>query len=197
MRQKIAAIVAVCLLISSCSVQNIKPETFVPTQDVVKVDTHIDFIIDQPKIDWYIPPVINANDLNCMAKGIYYEAGGESTKGKEAVAFVIMNRMRSGKFPTTACGVVKQTTVAGAKRACQFSWYCAGGDSKINATISNERYTECMQVALSVLNGRVDNWIPKAISFHMSGVHTDWTQHGMTKVATVGNHIFYGYREKI
>lgn len=37
-----------------------------------------------------------------------------------AVAHVVLNRIKSSKFPETICGVVKQK-VAG---VCQFSWVC-------------------------------------------------------------------------
>ena len=68
----------------------------------------------------------------CMAQNIYYEARGESLKGKQAVGNVVLNRVDHKKYPNTVCGVVYQ-----AKRyswdnnivipgQCQFSWYCDG-----------------------------------------------------------------------
>lgn len=47
-------------------------------------------------------------EVNCMATAIFYEAQGESEKGKIAVGNVILNRMRSGLYPTSACGVIHQ-----------------------------------------------------------------------------------------
>lgn len=47
-------------------------------------------------------------EVNCMASAIFYEAQGESHKGKVAVGHVILNRMRSGLYPTSACGVIHQ-----------------------------------------------------------------------------------------
>ena len=190
MRQCIAAIVTACLLISSCSVQKVKPEPYVSV--VEKVDTHIDFEIKQDPIVFPKVKVIMPQDLNCLAKTIYYEAGGESQKGKEAVGFVIINRVKTRKFADSICGVVKQSTASSGKRFCQFSWYCTGGDAKLNATIDNERYRHCLDVARSILNGDVDNWINNAVSFHLVGVNAGWTR--MVKVAQIGNHIFY--REK-
>lgn len=198
MRQKIAVIVAVCLLISSCSVQNIKQPIVVPSKDnIVQIDKNFSINIVQPKIELIKPTVISPSDLNCLARGMYYEAGNEPQKGKEAVAFVIINRVKSGRFPKSICGVIKQTNLVGGKKSCQFSWYCRGGDAKLTSIITTKNYDICIKIALQILNGRVDNWIPKAISFHMSGINAGWTQHGMIKVARVGNHIFYGYKEKI
>lgn len=47
-------------------------------------------------------------EVDCMASAIFYEAQGESQKGKIAVANVILNRMRSGLYPKTVCGVIYQ-----------------------------------------------------------------------------------------
>jgi spore germination cell wall hydrolase CwlJ-like protein len=190
MRQCIAVIVAACLLISSCSVQNVKPEPYVSVVD--KVDTHIDFVIKTDPVVFPTINVISANDMNCLAKTIYYEAGSEPQKGKEAVGIVITNRVRTHKFADSICGVVRQSTVLGGKRFCQFSWYCTGGEAKLNATIDNEQYRQCLTVARSILNGEVDNRLDNAVSFHLVGVNAGWTR--MIKVTQIGNHIFY--REK-
>lgn len=47
-------------------------------------------------------------EVNCMASAMFYEAQGEPEKGKLAVGHVILNRMRSGLYPTSVCGVVHQ-----------------------------------------------------------------------------------------
>ena len=44
----------------------------------------------------------------CLAMAIYYEARGESEKGQIAVAQVIMNRVKSRKYPGSICNVVYQ-----------------------------------------------------------------------------------------
>ena len=65
------------------------------------------------------------NQIDCLAKNIYYEAGSESYEGKLAVAQVTLNRVNSGKFPTDICSVVYQKTVdQNLKTICQFSWTC-------------------------------------------------------------------------
>src|SRR5437763_15592668 len=47
-------------------------------------------------------------EINCMTEAMYFEARGEKHIGALAVAHVILNRMKSGKFPETACGVIRQ-----------------------------------------------------------------------------------------
>lgn len=51
----------------------------------------------------------------CLAIAIWYESNGESRKGQESVAEVILNRVSSDHFPNTICGVIKQKG--------QFSFY--------------------------------------------------------------------------
>ena len=44
----------------------------------------------------------------CLARAVYYESQGESLAGQLSVAEVIINRSRSGRFPSSVCGVVRQ-----------------------------------------------------------------------------------------
>jgi len=188
MRQCIAVIVAVCLLISSCSVQPIKTE--VSTKPIIVLDAK--FIIhNDPVVLFRQEHILLPQDVNCLAKGIYYEAGSESVRGKEAVGFVILNRTTNKKYPSSICKVIKQQTMKDGKKFCQFSWYCSGGDKKLNAQISNENYAESLRIAESILNKKIDNWIPQAVSFHLSGVNAGWTKRGLQEVAHIGRHVFY------
>jgi spore germination cell wall hydrolase CwlJ-like protein len=200
MRQKIAAIVAVCLLISSCSVE--KPKVNVeaapqPTQVVMPAAT-ISAPVTMPVkgIDVIVSnaaekPQVSPEDANCMAKAIYYEARGESASGKAAIGFVIMNRVKDGRYPSTICGVVEQSTFINHKRFCQFSWYCDGGKAKINKVIYDPSYAVCFIIAYNVLNGTIDNNIHNAVSFHIRRLKGVWPSRTMRLVATIGNHSFY------
>lgn len=75
--------------------------------------------IDQNTID----------ETYCMAQNIYYEARGESLKGKQAVGNVVLNRVKHPKYPDTICGVVYEAKLWNGKvirDMCQFAWYCDG-----------------------------------------------------------------------
>jgi N-acetylmuramoyl-L-alanine amidase len=50
----------------------------------------------------------NGAEEDCLANAVYFEARGESLEGQLAVAEVVMNRSRSGRYPATWCGVVTQ-----------------------------------------------------------------------------------------
>lgn len=51
----------------------------------------------------------NSTDLNLLAKLIHGEARGESYTGKVAVGAVVLNRVKSSKFPNTIAGVIYQS----------------------------------------------------------------------------------------
>lgn len=51
---------------------------------------------------------VSADDRTLLAAIIFCEAGGEPYEGKVAVGAVIMNRVRSGKFPNSIPGVIYQ-----------------------------------------------------------------------------------------
>lgn len=49
---------------------------------------------------------LSLNEVEWVARAVHGEARGESYEGKVAVAAVIMNRIKSDKFPNTAKGVI-------------------------------------------------------------------------------------------
>lgn len=125
--------------------------------------------------------------LKCLAQNIYYEAGYEPFEGKVAVAQVTMNRLESGRFANTVCGVVHQKNVIYEKVICQFSWYCE--DATKRRPINQAAYEESFEVAKMVLfeNFRLST-IKEAIYYHADYVNPQW---GKPKVAKIGRHIFY------
>ncbi|MBD5444668.1 MAG: cell wall hydrolase [Lachnospiraceae bacterium] len=50
--------------------------------------------------------IAESDDVKLLATLIYCEAGGESYDGKLAVGSVVMNRLRSGAYPSTISGVI-------------------------------------------------------------------------------------------
>ena len=50
-------------------------------------------------------------ELECLTKNIYWEAASEPFEGKVAVAQVTMNRVQSGRFASSVCGVVHQKNI--------------------------------------------------------------------------------------
>jgi len=150
-----------------------------------KIDTLTQSIAERPA--GYIPAKVKEAQLKCLTQNIYYEAGHESFEGKVAVAQVTMNRLESGRFADTVCGVVQQKNVFYQKVVCQFSWYC--DDASKRKPINPAAYNESFEVAKMVLleNFRLST-VKEAIYYHADYVNPQW---GKPKVAVIGRHIFY------
>jgi N-acetylmuramoyl-L-alanine amidase len=117
-------------------------------------------------------------DLRCLAEAVYYESKGEPLSGQLAVAEVILNRTQSGRFPKTVCSVVKQTG--------QFSF--VRGGALPDAPLGTSAFRTAVAIAQVALNDDWDSEAKDALYFHARGRTPGWR---MTRVASIGNHIFY------
>ncbi len=122
--------------------------------------------------------VIDDEELNCLAIGVYYESKGEPLTGQLAVADVILNRMTSGRFPTSACGVLTQRG--------QFSFVKGGRLPDIDA--SRPAWKTAVAIARIARQDLWESPAKGALFFHARRVSPNW---GKTRVASLGNHIFY------
>jgi len=122
--------------------------------------------------------------VKCLADNIYYEAANQPTKGKIAVAQVVMNRTQNKNFPSDICGVVYQKT----GETCQFTWTC-----EKSYPVRNEyAWEESVLIAKKALTeGILHKDIAKAkiIFYHATYVHPGWSN--IRPYKTIGNHIFY------
>jgi spore germination cell wall hydrolase CwlJ-like protein len=134
---------------------------------------------------------IDAKQLACMAKNIFYEAGSESIKGQAAVARVVMNRIQHG-FANNPCNVVYQKTKVEDKIICQFSWVCEG---KTEPNKNSYRYKLAEQVAYEVMYLDMHkDVVPKStLFFHSINIDPLWPY---KKVAIIGGHVFYSKAKK-
>jgi spore germination cell wall hydrolase CwlJ-like protein len=131
-------------------------------------------------------------EIVCLADNIFFESAYEPTEGKEAVAFVTLNRVNSHRYPNTICGVVKQRT----NRTCQFSWYCESTPYELSITkelTHNQKmvYNEIIKLALDVYINYEHKNDPSngALFYHADYVNPKWRN--MIHTATIGRHIFY------
>jgi N-acetylmuramoyl-L-alanine amidase len=115
----------------------------------------------------------------CLAGAVYFESKGEPLQGQLTVAEVVLNRARSGRFPTSVCGVVKQKG--------QFSFIRHGGFPPIAR--GSDAWRKAVAIAHIAMQDLADGAAPKALFFHARYVRPSWR--GLTRVAAVGNHIFY------
>jgi spore germination cell wall hydrolase CwlJ-like protein len=142
-----------------------------------------------------IAKVVDVKQLTCLAKNIYFEAGGEPLLGQAAVARVVMNRIKHG-FGSNPCNVIYQTTVVQKEnelgeskkvKMCQFSWVCEG---KTEPNTRSVRYQQARQVAYDVLaHDAYSEVIPTStLFFHNTSIVPE---RAYNNVKRIGNHIFY------
>ena len=131
-------------------------------------------------------------EIECLAQNIYFEAAQEPREGQIAVAQVTRNRMISGKYPTTYCGVVKQK----ADGVCQFSWFCqerakAIISRKALTPDSNLLYNSIVDLSMNFYLNPEDYDDPSkgALFYHADYVKPTWSN--MRRTAYIGRHIFY------
>ena len=133
-----------------------------------------------------------ANDeRGCLAQAIYHEARGESAEGQLAVASVIVNRARSGKYPSSLCGVIYQNADKGRYR-CQFTFACDGrGDTPAERRAWARSQALAEEVYAQYAQGKTLGMLPKsALFYHTVNVRPNWA-YTYNRVAQIGAHIFY------
>lgn len=135
-------------------------------------------------LDTQPKPTGNAN-WKCLTQALYFEARGETLKGQFAVAEVIMNRVKSARFPDDVCSVIHQGT--GRKYQCQFTYTCDGTPETISEPAA---FTDVGKVARAVMDGRAPGLTGGATHYHTKAVHPRWAN-VYTKTANIGYHIFY------
>ncbi len=126
-----------------------------------------------------------SRDLECLTQAVYYEARGESHSGQQAVAQVILNRVRHPAFPKSICGVVFQGAKTG---GCQFSFAC---DGQPHHPLENAAWRRAESVAAEALDGQVMTEVGDATHFHVAGTGS-WSA-SLLKVAQIGAHVFYRF----
>ncbi len=132
--------------------------------------------------------VNDRKNLECLAQNVYFEARGEPPAGQYAVAEVTMNRVASGRFPSTVCGVVyekrwdpiRQRYVGG------FSWT----DLRERPAPQGEEWQRAWKIAEEVYYRHREPDLDGATHFHATYVRPRWSQE-KTVVARIGRHVFY------
>lgn len=123
-------------------------------------------------------PDTMSDDLRCLAAAVYFESKGEPLSGQLAVAQVILNRTRSGRFPTTVCSVVRQSG--------QFSFVRGGEIPTPSASLG--AFRTAVAVAQVAMNEDWDSGCGDALYFHASRAGVG---RGMRRDASIGHHVFY------
>ena len=160
---------------------------------------------------------INQDELWCLSQNIYFEARAESYSGKQAVANVTRNRLKSEAHPNTYCSVVKEGPVRESwktkqdktldkseriyyprKHRCQFSWWCDGEKDTIwvqymnGTTIDSNMsaWRDSVHIALDTISNHLyDNTSGATYYYAHNIVYPHWAKvYDVTEV--IGNHTF-------
>ncbi len=114
-------------------------------------------------------------EAKCLATAVFFEARGEPLEGQLAVAQVILNRVASGRYAGSVCGVVYQP-----------------GQFTFARRAVNTRSADWQTAAAIAVIAQAERWLqvaPKAMAFHAARVNVSWGN--MQRVSRIGNHIFY------
>jgi spore germination cell wall hydrolase CwlJ-like protein len=123
----------------------------------------------------------NGAEEDCLANAVYFEARGESLQGQLAVAEVVLNRARSGRYPPTWCGVVTQRS--------QFSFVHRGGIIP-PANRSSEAWRRAVAIARIAQQGATRMLAPNVLWYHANYVSPAWGRR-LSRSSVIGAHIFY------
>ena len=116
--------------------------------------------------------------VRCLAGAIYFESKGEPLSGQLAVANVIINRSKSGRFPTQICSVVTQRG--------QFGFVRGGSIPSIDE--GRATWRTAVAVAKVALAAAWDSPAPRALYFNTPNRAPAAR---LTRIAAIGNHVFY------
>jgi spore germination cell wall hydrolase CwlJ-like protein len=126
-----------------------------------------------------------ARALHCLTQAVYYEAASEPREGQEAVAQVVLNRLKHPAFPKSVCGVVYE----GAERetGCQFTFTC---DGSLARAPSLERWDAAEAVAAAALDGHVAGAVGASTHYHAAWMTPYWSA-SLVRTQRIGGHVFY------
>lgn len=113
-------------------------------------------------------------ELDCLATAVWFESRGEALEGQLAVAQAVVNRARAGRWGKNICGVIKAPR--------QFNFNAA------QVKRSTATFSTALAVARIAVAGLWHDMAAGAHSFHAARLSPGWR---LTRVAKIGNHVFY------
>ena len=116
----------------------------------------------------------------CLATAVYFESMGEPLEGQLAVAQVVMNRARSGRYPGSWCGVVKQKA--------QFSFVRSGRFPRIDPAC--QAWAKAQAIARIAALNLTSSLSQDVLWYHADYVAPGWGRR-LVRAEKIGAHIFY------
>ena len=146
-----------------------------------------------------IPFPAQAEDRQCLAEAMYYEARNQGWQGMLAVGVVIQNRVDDPRFPSSICAVVKQGRYWNGNpviNQCQFSYMCDGKPEREpeEDVEEQEAWTTAQYLSMLLTTAEIKlTGIEDATHYHASYVRPYWAAK-LEKRQRIGGHLFYAQR---
>jgi len=126
-----------------------------------------------------------------LARTIYGEARGESVRGMEAVAAVIVNRVRRSRERGGYWWGNDLAQVCA--KPWQFSCWNPGDPNRAKIErvgMENRVFQCCLRIARRATTGTLDDPTGGATHYHTLAANPPWAR-GRVPSAEIGNHLFY------
>lgn len=120
----------------------------------------------------------SAKDRECLKRAMYFESKRTSRNGFMAVGTVVMNRLTSGAYPDTICGVVAQKN--------QFA------PGVMTRTMDEATAPDLDGASEAILKGERHAAVKEAMFFHTDGLSFPYKN--MSYVTVAGGNAFYEKR---
>lgn len=134
-------------------------------------------------------------DVECLALNSYYESRNQSLAGQIAVAQVVLNRVKSPRYPNTICEVIQQGPTyinwkgneLPVRDQCHFSWWC---DGKSDIPEDIVTYQKVLDTVTELLYTSTVDITEGSTHYHADYVEPDWSK-VFEKTVVIDDHIFY------
>lgn len=131
--------------------------------------------------------VTDNSESDVLARTIWGEARGEGYAGMQAVANVIMNRVKRG-------GWYGLTITEVCKKPKQFSCWNANDPNYVkikNVTTDNNQFLQAVEIARQAVAGTLPDITSGATEYHATNIKPAWNYAKLEEVGVIGNHKFY------
>ena len=136
------------------------------------------------------------DEVDILARTIYGEARGEGLEGMEAVALVVINRVKAKKW-FTGYDLINGVKIPSVAQTClkraQFScWNKNDANYPLLKKISTDDkiFRICLMVAKRAISGQLTDFTNGALYYHTKAIKPKWAI-GKSPCYEVKNHLFY------
>lgn len=133
-----------------------------------------------------VEPLVDPNEVECLALNVYHEARGEGKIGKLAVAHVTLNRVQHTRFPNRVCDVVYRPNA--------FSWTLnkelRNRKPAFKNKIDENSWQHSIDLAKRALLGRTNDPTVGATHYYNPQKADPYWKNSFELAAVVGNHTF-------